>query len=140
MRIFYSTDSDPMILDSVSNLNAIYSRLNAFATNDVVTINLKAIIVGSPEPYSEYLPYIQFKKSEGKILIELGKDKGLLISGSIDNLTKYFKAFEFDENEDGGHHHPDCSLMNNNNPKTGKLWPLIEADNDYVAEHQWAAS
>ncbi len=136
MRIFYSIDSDPMILDSVSNLNGIYLDLAEFLGGREKTKRIDAIKNGSPEPYSEFLSYIEFRKSQGKLPVQFGESRGLLISGSIENLTKYIEAFEFEESEDGNHHHLEFSLINENNYEMSGLWPFIEADNDYVAEHQ----
>jgi hypothetical protein len=135
MRIFYSTDSDPMILGSISNLNAIHLELAEFLGKEWERIRIKAITAGSPEPYSELLPYIEFIKSQGNVLVEFGEDRGLLISGSLENLAKYIEAFEFGEDEDGNHHHPEFSLVNERYFEMGSLWPFVEADNGYVAEH-----
>ena len=140
MRIFYSPDSDPMILDSVSNLNGIYSELTEFLAKGENKKRIEAITEGSPEPYSEFLPYIEFAISNGKVLVQFGKDRGLVVSGSTEYLAKYIEAFEFEESEGRNHHHPEFSLINENNYEMSGLWPFVEADNDYVAEHQETTS
>lgn len=140
MRIFYSTDSDPMILDSVNNLNKIYKELVKFTEAEKQQARIEAIVKGDPEPYSEFLPYIEIKKSEGKVVVQFSEDRGLLIAGSAANLKKYIEAFRFGADEDGNHHHPDFVLINENSFSMGGLWPFIEADDDYVAEHQASAS
>lgn len=129
-----------MILDSVQNLNRIHSVLSEFLKREEVSLRIEAVSKGSPEPYSEFLPYIELVKSQGKVLVNFDMNRGLLISGSIENLTKYIEAFEFSEDEDGNHHHPDFSLINENTIEMNGLWPFIEADNDYVAEHLDATS
>jgi hypothetical protein len=139
MRIFYSSDSDPMILDSVINLTAIHATLMAFLGEETASFRLNAITIGSPEPYSEFLPYLEFIKSQGKVLVQMGEDRGLLISGSANNLAAYIEAFEFKENEDGNHHHPEFSLINENNFKLNSLWPFVAADNDYVNDNRETA-
>ena len=135
MRIFYSIDSEPMILDSVSNLNTIHLDLKGFLDGSGMTKRIQAIEEGSPEPFSEFLPYIEFAKSEGKVLVQITKDRGLRVSGSKENLVKYIEAFAFDQEEDGNHHHPEFSLIKEKADEIGGLWPFVEADNDYVAEH-----
>jgi hypothetical protein len=140
MRIFYSTGSDPMILDSVDNLNEIYKQLVEFTESEKKIIKLLAIVRGNPEPYSEFLPYIELSKTEGKILVKFTKDRGLVITGSTENLIKYIEAFRFSSEEDGNHHHPEFVLMNENSFSVGGLWPFVEADSEYVAEHKEFAS
>ncbi|MCG7990618.1 MAG: hypothetical protein JAY98_03670 [Candidatus Thiodiazotropha lotti] len=140
MRIFYSADSDPMILDSVENLNEIYKELVEFTESEKQKVKINAIVKGNPEPYSEFLPYIELSKSEGKVLVRFSEDRGLVITGSTAYLIKYIEAFRFSSDEDGNHHHPEFELVNENSFSMGGLWPFIEADNDYVAEHQAFAS
>ena len=129
-----------MILDSVTNLNAIHIELVEFLGSDEDRIRLNAIAVGSPEPYSEFLPYLEFVKSQDKVLVQFGNDRGLIISGSVGNLAKYIEAFKFEESEDGNHHHPEFSLINEDHFEKDGLWPFVEADNDYVAENEKTAS
>jgi hypothetical protein len=129
-----------MILDSVENLNEIYKELVEFAGSEKQKIKINAIVKGNPKPYSEFLPYIEFSKTEGKILVIFSEDRGLVITGSTANLLKYIEAFRFNSDEDGNHHHPEFELVNEKSFSMGLLWPFIEADNDYVAEHQAFAS
>ncbi|MET0080567.1 MAG: hypothetical protein ABW119_19085 [Candidatus Thiodiazotropha lotti] len=129
-----------MILDSVENLNEIYKDLVEFAGSKNQKIKINAIVKGNPEPYSELLPYIELSKTEGKILVIFSEDRGLVITGSTANLLKYIEAFRFSSEEDRNHHHPEFELVNENSISMGGLWPFIEADNDYVAEHQAFAS
>ncbi|MCU7807999.1 MAG: hypothetical protein KZQ73_09065 [Candidatus Thiodiazotropha sp. (ex Semelilucina semeliformis)] len=103
-------------------------------------MKINAIVKGNPEPYSEFLPYLELSKTEGKILVIFSEDRGLVITGSYANLLKYLEAFKFSSDEDGNHHHPEFELVNENSLSMGGLWPFIEADNDYVAEHQAFAS
>lgn len=140
MRIFYSADSDPMILDSVENLNEIYNELVEFTGSEKQDIKISAIVKGNPEPYTEFLPYIELSKTEGKILVKFSEERGLVITGSTANLIKYIEAFRFSSDENGNHHHPEFELVNENSFSMGGLWPFIEADNDYVNEHQASAS
>lgn len=136
MRIFYSKDSDPMILDSINNLNNIYSTLSAFIDSSEEKIHIDAIIIGSPEPYDEFLPYIEFMKTSGVVSVEFSDDKGLIVTGSKQNISEYIEAFKFDGNEDGNHHHPEMSLISKESLNQSGLWPFIEADNEYIGEHE----
>jgi hypothetical protein len=129
-----------MILDSVENLNEIYKELVEFTGSKKQKIKINGIVKGNPEPYSEFLPYIELSKTKGKILVIFREDRGLVITGSTANLLKYIEAFRFSSDEDGNHHHPEFELVNENSFSMGGLWPFIEANNDYVAEHQAFAS
>ncbi len=99
-----------MILDSVKNLNEIYKKLVEFTESDKQKVKINAIVKGNPKPYSEFLPYFELSKSEGKVLVKFSEDRGLLITGSTANLIKYIEAFRFSVNEDGNHHHPEFEL------------------------------
>jgi len=127
-----------MILDSIGNLNAVYDKLSRFLASSKASIRIEAVTQENPESYAEFLPYLELIKSQGKVSVQFGEGKGILISGSSENLTTYIEAFKFGENEDGNHHHPEFSLINKNNFYMGNLWPFIEADNDYVTEHDFA--
>ena len=130
MRIYYSTDSDPMILSSISNLNTIHSELETFLKEDAHEIRIEADVTGSPEPYTELLPYIRFVKSHKKVNVKFTDDRGLLVSGSVHNLSQYIEAFKFKDNEDGCHHHPELHLINEEQFEMDGVWPFIEADNE----------
>ena len=58
-----------MILDSVENLNKTYAALNSFLKSDESNIRIDAITKKSPEPYLEFLPYLEFIKTEGLISV-----------------------------------------------------------------------
>jgi hypothetical protein len=125
-----------MILDSVENLNEIYKELIEFTDSNKQKIKINAIVKGNPEPYCEFLPYLELSKTEGKILVIFSADRGLVVTGSTANLLKYIEAFRFSSDEDGKHHHPEFEPGNENSFNMDGLRPFIEADNDYVAEHQ----
>ena len=133
MRIFFSSDSEPMILDSVSNLNKTYAILQDFLNSEESTLKIKTIASGSPEPYSEFLTFLKFKKTHGKISVKLSEERGLIIAGSKNNLFKYIKTFIF--KKDGEHNHPEFSLIHEDNYKLGGYWPFVESDNDYVKDN-----
>ncbi|MEJ2592023.1 MAG: hypothetical protein P8178_11580 [Candidatus Thiodiazotropha sp.] len=109
--------------------------MKKFLDGTGMTTRIEAVKEGSPDPFSEFLPYIEFAKSKGKVLVQITKERGLRVSGSKENLTKYIEAFAFGDEEDGNHHHPEFSLINENAHEMGGLWPFVEANNDYVAEH-----
>ena len=125
-----------MILDSVTNLNNTYLKLCKFIESNEEKLKLEAITVGSPEPYKEFLPYIEILKTKGMVSVQFSRNRGLEISGSKQHLQEYVGAFKFEENEDGNHHHPELSLINKEGFEQSGLWPFVEADNDYVEEHE----
>ncbi len=135
MRIFNSSNSDPMILDSIRHLNILYKELITFIDSEKTNTRIEAIVKGDPEPYSEFLPYMEIVKTAGKLLVQYGKNRGLKISGSPANLKIFIEAFKFNTDEDGNHHHPEFELLNTNEFSTGSLKPFIEADNNYDAHH-----
>lgn len=134
MYIFYSNVSDPMILDSVENLNALHDALVRFLESEEGRLKVEETTSGSPEPYDELLAYIEARKAEGKISVALSNERGLVISGATEHLSKYVEAFEFGADEDGNHHHPEFTLVNKDGFEMNGLWPFVEADNDYVTD------
>jgi hypothetical protein len=104
------------------------------STSPSKTVRIEAEDHGSPEPYSKFLPYIEFRKARGMVSVKFGENNGLCVEGSRENLELYVAAFEFEENENGEHHHPEMSLIDENNFDLGYLWPFVEADNEYVED------
>jgi hypothetical protein len=136
MKIFYSPESDPMLLDSVEGLNKLHKKLVSFLGSEQKQKIFEAETSGNPQPYDEFLTYLDILKSEGPINLSMTKDRGLLLEGSKQNLEKYIAHFQFEPGEDGNHHHPDNSLEKGYIAK-GTLGLIIEADDYYINEHQY---
>ena len=127
MRIFYSSDSDPMLLDTGAELNALHLRLNDFLTSSEMSISLPAETTLSPAPYQEFLCGLRLKKSQGLVMLTLTQDRWLELAGSEDNLAKYVSHFKFDKPEEDDHHHTD----NGEHMARGTLRLIVEADSTW---------
>ena len=49
-------------------------------------IRLEANTKGSPQPYDEFLAYLEFEKTSGPIFVSFNEDKGIKIKGAVENL------------------------------------------------------
>src|SRR5262245_28215770 len=107
MRIYFSRGQDPMLLDSLVGMNALHEQLLRFVVSDQTVLALAADLSGIPAPYSELLAGLRIRKSEGPIHLRLTEDRWLSLTGSKENLSRYASFFEFDESEEGAHHHPE---------------------------------
>jgi hypothetical protein len=137
MRIFYSPNSEPMILDSIENLNNIFSILTKFLESEDEQYEISTITKGNPEPYDMFLPYIRFIKANStKISIYFSENQGITIKGDKNLLLKFIESFQFTEDENTGHHHPEMSFALIENFESNEIWPLIEADNEYVNDNK----
>jgi hypothetical protein len=135
MRILYSSQSNPMIVDSVGGLNELHERLLEFLATDQRVLRVETAVSGSAAPYDEFLSGLVIEKADGPILVALGQNRVLTIRGSAENLSIYAKYFRFRADEDGSHHHPEyvsCSGY----MASGTLSVIIEADGEYIAELQ----
>lgn len=130
MRIYFSPDSDPMILDSLSGHNAIYSELSSFLSSNEEHIVLQADTSGSSEPYSILLEGLAINKNKNPVLVTVENNQ-LCISGSKDNLNTYISHFRFSNNEEGCHHHPEYTNKANY-LSLESLSVIIEADSEYI--------
>jgi len=136
MKIFYSPDSNPMLLDSVEGMNKLHKELVSFLSSEQKQKKFEAETSGNPQPYEEFLCYLDILKSKGPINLSFTKDRGLFLEGSKENLEKYISHFQFEPDEDGSHHHPDNSLEKDYIAK-GTLGLIIEADDYYINEYQY---
>ena len=135
MKIFYSSGSDPMLLDSVEGLNSLHKSLNEFIESGSRLKRFEAVRTGSPEPYQTFLPYFEVEVNDGPVKVEFGNENGLRLIGNRELLEKCIKAFRFKENEDGQHHHP-IDFLGNDNVAPGTLGLIVEADDYYINEYQ----
>jgi hypothetical protein len=96
-----------MLLDSMKGMNSIYDRLKYFLTSDDKTIEIASSPGGEPEPYEELLGGIEIEKSEGPVSLSLTNRRWLRLVGATEHLMRYISHFQFKENEEGNHHHPE---------------------------------
>ena len=110
MRIFYSLESDPMLLDTAAALNALYEKISEFLNSDLEYISFSAIVNLSPAPYQELLNGLRIQKSNGGVKLFISESRWLELSGSVENLTQYVRHFYFRESEQDNHHHPEYGI------------------------------
>jgi hypothetical protein len=122
-----------MILDSVQGLNTIHASLCSFLASNDQAIRFPADVSGSPAPYDELLPALEVEKTEGPIYASILADRTLKIVGGAENLGIYVGFFQFEEADDGRHHHPE-HVARARYIRRGTLSVIIEADNDYFNE------
>lgn len=126
-----------MILDSIENLNNTFSILNKFLESTDEQYEISTITKGNPEPYDIFLPYIRFiKANSAKLSIYFSENRGITVKGDEKLLLNYIESFKFDENENTGHHHPEMSFASKDDFESNEIWPLIEADNEYVNDNR----
>lgn len=133
MRIYYSADSDPMILDSIAGLNEIHTRLTDFLGSDQSVIRLSADVSGSPGPSQELLPALEVVRTDGPVYVSVSSERALTVSGGTENLKIYAAHFRFRTDEEGAHHHPE-HVKRSGYIKPGTLSVIIEADTAYIEE------
>lgn len=136
MRLFFTSGQDPILLDSVSGINALHSKLKEFLFSSRPSVRISAETWGDPAPYSRFLSYIEFEKSEGPILASFTTDDGIRVRGDKANLNVYAGAFQFEEAEDTAHHHPDLVSNKADYMAPGGISLIVEADNYYINVHQ----
>jgi hypothetical protein len=128
MRIFYSLDSDPMLLDSRAKLNALHEELTTFLASGMKEVSIPAEVTFSPAPYQEFLKGLRLQKTQGPIMLRLTRDRWLELTGAEVHLAKYVRHFCFEKREAEGHHHPD----NANYMAPSSLRLIIEADSTWA--------
>jgi hypothetical protein len=127
MRIFYSHEHTPMLLDTAATLNILHQQLLSFLTSSLKKISITAEVSLNPAPYDMFLNGLRVEKTQGSIMLRLSQDHWLELTGSEANLAKYVSHFHFGNIEDNDHHHPD----NGNYMSTGSLRLIIEADSTW---------
>ncbi len=105
MRIYFSSDETPVLLDSLTAMNALHRRLEAFLSSGDESIRLEAERWGAPDPYDEFLGGLEVQKGEGALMLSLTPSRWLHITGAMQNLVRYVSHFRFEE--DNTHHHPE---------------------------------
>ena len=130
MKIYFSSGQDPMLLDSLKGMNAIHERLHAFLSSPSTSLYLEASQSGGAEPYDELLGGLEIRKGDGPITLSLTSDRRLRLIGSPANLSLYFSFFQFKEDEQDTHHHPE-HVRTANYISKGTMSLIIETDSDY---------
>jgi hypothetical protein len=133
MRLYYSPASDPMILDSLEGMNALHGQLLAFLESDGTSLRMTANTTGPAAPYDELLPVLEFVKIGTSIHVFIAPDRTLTISGGVDNLKVYARAFRFSDGEETGHHHPEY-VDRKGYISPGSLSVVVEVDSTYIAD------
>jgi len=127
MRIFYSSDSDPMLLDTGAELNVLHERLTKFLASSAESVSFSAEVTLSPAPYQEFLRGLRLQKTQGLVMLRLSQDRWLELTGSEANLAKYVSHFKFNNPDRDDHHHPD----NGDFMARGTLCLIVEADSTW---------
>ena len=128
MRIFYTANSAPRLLDTQQELNAAYRRLKTFVSSGEETLVLTCETDGDPEPYEMFLNRLRIRKTSGALSLQLTPDHWLDLNGAVDHLARYIEFFQFDE--ECGHHHPEyVEIPGYISPTSMSL--IIEADSTW---------
>jgi len=130
MKICFTPGQDPVLLDSLKGMNAIYDKLQRFLSSPDPSLYLEAKCSGGPEGYDELLAGLEIQKGDGPINLSLTSDRRLHLIGSPGNLSRYFSFFKFREDEQDNHHHPEYVRIANYIAK-GTMSLIIETDSDY---------
>lgn len=137
MRIFHSKKETPMLLDSLSGMRANYEYLMTFLQSAEWATTLEADCNGTAEPYDELLLGLIVEKSKGPIKLSITPNKWLNLSGSVENLAHYIGHFEFRDDEEGEHHHPEHMDVKNY-ISSDSLSLIIEVDTDLIEQSRIA--
>jgi hypothetical protein len=129
VRIYYSVESAPMIVNSVVGFNNLHQQLRAFFESESRSISFTTDVSGSAEPYDMFLSGLEIEKTQGPINASVSEALTLRITGGVDNLKIYIDFFRFRDDEDGSHHHPEY-VKRAGYISPGTLSVIIEADED----------
>jgi hypothetical protein len=131
MRIYFSPDETPILLDSLRAMQSLYRRLDAFLGSAETGIRLEAEQWGDPEPYEEFLGGLEILKGEGPVTLSLTPDRWLELKGALPNLKRYLSHFRFEE--DNTHHDP-AQINLDGYIQPGSLNLLIEVCSGWIED------
>ncbi|WP_193747481.1 hypothetical protein [Cellvibrio sp. OA-2007] len=97
MKIYFSENSDPMLLSTRKSLEKIGNRILEFSESPENELTIKAETNGSPEPYAELLPGIRIRKSETDHTLYFGSDRYLELEISKADLQAFCATFSLKE-------------------------------------------
>lgn len=89
-----------MLLDSLEAMNELHRQLSAFLEGHDMVLHLPADCSGTAEPYEELLTEFIVKKESGPICLALTSERGLQLTGSLENLKTYIQYFHFADDEE----------------------------------------
>ncbi|HZY17521.1 MAG TPA: hypothetical protein VFE82_03520 [Ramlibacter sp.] len=91
MRIFYSEDGDPMLLDRKVGLHALALELRAFLDGPLRSAKFNAELTGDPAPYSEFLPGLRVHKAmSGPLALEIMGERWLELTAMPEDLERLY--------------------------------------------------
>jgi hypothetical protein len=99
MRIFHSSESDPMLMDTAEGLRGLVRKLEAFMVSQDAVASFTAETSGTSAPYKEFLYGLRVQKREGGSRLFLSEDKWLELWGGAKELE------DFKGVSDGEHDH-----------------------------------
>lgn len=103
MRIFFSEDGDPMLLDTRAGLRELQQRVMSLANSLGNCDSFPAKAAGNPEPYSEFLRGLRVDVVDGETQLILAPDRWLELRASPAELKVLCHQLSVDE--DGAHNH-----------------------------------
>jgi hypothetical protein len=104
MRIFFSEDGDPMLLDRKVGLDALALELRAFLDDAVRSANFNAELNGDPAPYSEFLRGLRVHKAlNGPPGLEIAGECWLELTATPEDLERLYSKLA--RARDTGHTH-----------------------------------
>lgn len=104
MLIFYSKDSEPMLLDSVSGLSELAQKVFLFSSSDLKQANFPAKI-GNPEPYECCLNGLRINKTLSANKLTLEPDGWLVLSAPENEIAEFSKKLMVKIDNDHVHWH-----------------------------------
>ena len=89
MKLLHSPPSETAIVGATSELGALREGITDLVANQAGTLTIAAEADYDPTPYSEHLQRIHIEVTDGPILVKVGTDRDLHISGSPVSLAKF---------------------------------------------------
>ena len=122
-----------MLLDTLKEMNELFKKLNDFLASSATSISIEADQYGGAEPYSELLRGLHIEKNQFPINLTVTETRWLNLTGSPENLKRYASHFQFEDDEESSHHHPEYPGGDGYMQK-GSLDLIVEVDTDWVQE------
>lgn len=133
MWIFHAAGQDMVVLNSIEGHGKLADAAGNFLQHGKGSIFFPAGIGNSPEPYERFLRGINLVSASGGVMVSIGADDIVEITGAPENLIVYFSCFRFTPDEEGCHHHPEYQ-RDDAHMAPGSLGVIIEADSEYTGE------
>ena len=104
MRIFYSSDGDPMVLDKETSLQALAFALREFLASRKLEREFAGDTNGDSQPYSEFLPGLRVHSaSVAGAECRLSSDRWLELRASPAELDQLCRSIQKLKNGDHTH-------------------------------------